>query len=89
MIENKIHLAQNIFFDTVTGHLQEQLPVDTAAIDVELGDGTGLATFGCLAESNGKLKDFAVFPAIVSCGDDRANGQSVSTIEDLKALFNS
>jgi hypothetical protein len=40
-----------------------------------------------LADQDGRLQDVPNFPAVVSCGDVRAHGKTVTSVEDLQALF--
>lgn len=82
-MNSKLHLAENLYFDTLSGCLQELIPSGTGVIAEDLGNGTGFATFGCLAAQDGTLLDVPSFPAVVSCGDERAHGKNVSSVEDL------
>lgn len=83
----RLHLAENLYFDTLSGCLQELIPSGAGVIEEDLGNGTGFATFGCLAAQDGRFLDAPSFPAFVSCGDERAHGKKVASVEDLKALF--
>lgn len=83
--KHKIHLVENMYFDSQTA-MFEELTSDTHHIHESFGNGTGLAMIGRLAV-DGKPIETVVFPAVIRCGYDPVDGQTVNSIEEIKALF--
>lgn len=83
----KMHLCENIYFDLTSGDFQELINIQEGAISEKLDNEKGYATFGCLTNEDGVFLDNVVFPAIISCGDVRADGKKVYSIDDIRNVF--
>ncbi len=79
----KLHLTENLYFDTTSGRFLELVASSQFAVDEDLGDGTGYCSFGCLESEDGTFVDEVKFPSTISCGDDRAHQKRVSSVDEI------
>lgn len=83
----KLHLDENLYFDTASGRFLELVSSSEFDVCEDLGDGTGYCTFGVLKDEDGTFLNEPKFPSTISCGDDRTDEKRVSSVDEIKALF--